>query len=117
MPDVPDTDFSGGRFAKCTINGSSGMIPKEVVLHVLAGLANDDFCVFVSVPTGPLLIGCHNETNEGSETWGDVALTIPPYAMASGQDVTVTILATGNAWNGFTTYGQVAVDYITVKGE
>jgi hypothetical protein len=37
--------------------------------------------------------------------------------MASGQDVTVTILATGNAWNGFTTYGQVAVDYITVKGE
>ena len=122
MPDVPDlkatgvVNYSGGRFAECTIPGVSGITPKEIVIHALEGLANDDFCVLIGSYRGPLLLGCHNETNVGSESWTDITFPMPALG-CTGRDVRVIILATGNAWNGFTTYGQVAVDYITVRGQ
>lgn len=114
--DVPDTDFSGGRFAACTIGGETGKTPKKVELNVLEGLANDDFCVFASVAAGDLLIGCHNETSN-TETWTTVAFDFPANAFASGQDVTIKILVTGNAWPSFSTWGQLGVDYIKILGE
>ena len=115
--DVPDyPGFGGGRFAKCTIAGQTGKTPKKIEMEVLEGLANDDYCVFASVAAGDLLIGCMNETS-ASEVWVLHSWNLPPNAFASGQDVTITILVTGNAWPSFSTWGQLAVDYIEIKGE
>lgn len=115
--DVPDYPaFSGGRFAACTIAGATGKVPKKIEMEVLEGLANDDYCVFASVGAGDLLIGCKNESS-ASEVWAIHSWDLPPNAFASGQDLTVTIIATGNAWPSFATWGQLAVDYIEVKGE
>jgi hypothetical protein len=111
--DVPAND---GRFAECTIPGVTGKTPKKITLNVLEGLANDDYCVFASVAAGDLLIGCVNETSL-SEVWVDKDFTLPGGAFASGQDVTVKILVTGNAWASFSTWGQLAVDSIEILGD
>jgi len=113
--DVLDTDFSGGRFAKCTINGSTGKVPTKIEIRHLAGLAHDNFCVFASIGAGDLLVGCVNE-NQNTEVWTVTQLTLPANIFAPGQDVTVKILAGGNAWPSFGTYGQLAIDYIKVIG-
>ena len=107
--DVPTTV---GRMAKCTIDGVSGMTPAKVKINYLQGIANDDFCVFASGAAGTLLVGCVDEMNNAGEVWVDVEMDLP--SMVSGQDVTITILATGNAWSAFSTYGQLGVDYIKI---
>lgn len=114
--DVPDTDFSGGRFAACTIDGESGKTPKKVEMNILTGLANDDFCVFASVAAGDLLVGCFNDTSN-TEVWTNVAFEFPTNAFASGQDVTIKILVTGDSWPSFNTWGQLGVDWIQVLGQ
>jgi hypothetical protein len=108
-----DVPTNPGRMAECTIAGVSGKTPGKVKINYLQGIANDDFCVFASGPGSTFfLVGCVDETNTAGEVWTDVELTLPP--MASGQDVTIKILATGNAWSAFSTYGQLGVDSIKI---
>ena len=108
-----DVPTNPGRMAECTIAGVTGKTPAKVKINYLQGIANDDFCVFASGAGGTfLLVGCVDETNTGGEVWVDVELTLPP--MSTGQDVTIKILATGNAWSAFSSYGQLAVDSITI---
>jgi hypothetical protein len=108
-----DVPTNPGRMAECTIPGVTGKTPTKVKINYLQGLANDDFCVFASGAGSTFyLVGCVDETNAAGEVWVDVELALPP--MASGQDVTIKILATGNAWSAFSTYGQFAVDWIEI---
>lgn len=115
--DVPDYPTLGtGRFAACTIAGMTGKTPTQIEIKALAGLANDDYCVFASVGSGKLLlVGCYDETST-SETWITTTFALPAGFFASGQDVTVWIQATGNAWPSFSTWGQLGVDFIRVSG-
>lgn len=130
-PDIPDLF---GRFAEVTIPGKRGVVPTRIEIGYLAGLANDDFCVLVSLakwhatsmcprppsPTVFVAVGCINEdesnTNEVWTVTGPTELVLPPNLFQSGQDVTVQIRVTGNAWWGFKTWGQLAIDYIKVWG-
>ena len=108
-----DVPTNPGRMAQCTIAGVTTKTPGKVKINYLQGIANDDFCVFASgFGTTFYLVGCVDETNTAGETWVDVELNLP--AMASGQDVTIKILATGNAWSAFSSYGQLGVDYIKI---
>lgn len=116
-PGTPDVPANAGRFAECTIAGVTTRTPKKVRMLVLEGLANDDYCVFASVAAGDLLIGCVNETNVGAEAWVNKEFTLPAGAFASGQDVTVKILVTANAWPSFSTWGQLGVDQIEILAE
>jgi len=102
-----------GRFAQCTIPGSTGKTAATIEVKALAGLANDSYCIFASVGSGDLLIGCKLETSL-TEVWQVDTYTLPSNVFAPGQDITVKILATGNAWPSFNTYGQLAVDYIKI---
>lgn len=102
--------------ASCIVEGVTGKTPKKIQMLVLEGLANDSYCVFASVAAGDLLVGCKSETSV-TEVWVTHSFDLPANAFASGQDVKITFLATGNAWPSFTTWGQLAVDYITVLGE
>ena len=109
--DIPTNE---GRMAECTISGVTGKTPGKVEIKYLHGLANDDFCVFASISGNELvLVGCENETNTGGESWMPL-LTMDLPLMSAGQDVRIVILATGNAWTAFSTYGQLAVDYIKI---
>jgi len=100
-----------GRFAQCTIPGVSGKLPVTIVVRALEGLANDSYCLFASVAAGDLLIGCKEEYSL-TEVWRIHPFGLPQNAFAPGQDITIKILATGNAWPSFNTYGQLAIDYI-----
>lgn len=109
-------DTPASRMADCTIPGATGKTAKEIRIRALRGLANDDYCVFASVGAGDLLIGCIDESSS-TEVWATDTFTLPAGAFAPGQDIKVTILATGNAWPSFSTWGQLAIDYIAVWGE
>ena len=115
-PGTMDVPANAGRFAECTIEGQTGTTPRKIKMNVLEGLANDDYCVFASIGAGDLLIGCVNETSSG-ETWVTKEFDLPAGAFSSGQDVTVKILVTANAWPSFSTWGQLGVDWIEVLGD
>ena len=115
-PGQVDFPTLAGRMATCIIPGATGKTPKKVEMLVLEGLANDSYCVFAAVAAGDLLIGCKSETSV-TEVWNVHTYDLPANAFASGQDVKITLMATGNAWPSFTTWGQLAVDYIKVLGE
>jgi hypothetical protein len=116
-PGMQDAPTNPGRMAECTIAGSTGETPTDIDINYLQGLANDDFCVFASVGAGNnlILLGCEDEMNNSGETWATVNFGLKGQG-SSGQDLRVVIIATGNAWPSFNTWGQLAVDYITVNG-
>jgi hypothetical protein len=127
----PDVPAFIGRWAEVTITGVNGRTPKWIEIGYLAGVANDDFCLLVekwknSSAEGPkyyVAIGCVNEDeNNTSEFWMIEGANPPkrfdlPNIFHPGQDVTVQIRVTGNAWSGFGTWGQLAIDYIRVRFE
>jgi hypothetical protein len=116
-PGMQDAPTLPGRMASCTIGGVSGKTPTKVSINYLQGLANDDFCVFASVGAGNnlILVGCEDEDNNSGEVWATVTFDLMGQG-SSGQDLKIVILATGNAWPSFNTWGQLAVDYIKVEG-
>lgn len=118
-------DFPGniGRWAEVTIPGQRGKVPVAIDIEYLAGIANDDFCVLVekwksSSPNSPKIyvaVGCVDEDEIFvNEDWTSATIDLPRNVFHPGQDVTVQIRVTGNAWSGQGTYGQVAIDSITV---
>jgi hypothetical protein len=113
-PGFNDTPLS--RMASCTIPGVSGKTAKKIKILALEGLANDDYCVFASIGPGDLLIGCKDESS-ATELWVTHEFDLPGGAFSPGQDIKVTILATGNAWPSFSTWGQLAIDKIEIWGE
>ena len=115
-PYTPDVPLNAGRFAECTIAGLTGKTPTKVKINALHGMANDDYCVFASGAAGDMLIGCVDETNT-TEQWLTDVFMLPAGGFGSGQDVTVKILVTGNAWPAFATWGQLGVDWIEVMGQ
>lgn len=112
-PGASDTPDLAGRWADCKMPGLFNQTAKKIRLSILSGQANDDVCVFVDVAAGTLLVGCKT-LGGGGETWVTKDFDIPVGAVAKGQDIKVTVMATGNAWSGFGTYGQVAVESIEV---
>jgi len=74
-----------------------------VDIRHLLGLADDTFNV--SVFGGATLWGNIVDAPSGSEVWTTSTLSGVPSA-------TLTLTATGPAWSGFNTYGQVAIDWV-----
>ena len=106
-----------GRMAKCTVQLPSGAVPTSIVLNFLAGLANDDFCIFATGPGDEfILLECVDEVNNIGEAWKVEGIPLPDGVFTAGQTMTIMVLATGNSWNGFNTYGQLAIDKFVVKG-
>jgi len=125
--DSPDVPMLFGRWAEVTVPGRTRVLPTKLTIGFLAGIANDSYCVYVrafrstcqSSPNnnGYIEVGCYiDDWTNTNETWLTRDFDLPPNIFHAGQDVTVKIEATGNAWYGFGTWGQLAVDYITVWG-
>lgn len=115
-PGSPDSFGENGRLARCVFTNCTKLTPRQLKMKVLEGLANDDFWVLMKTADGDLLVFEYNESY-GGEAWNDsVVIDLPANVFAAGQDVEIKILVTGNAWSGFNTYGQLAVDEIEVLG-
>ena len=84
----------------------------EVNLHVLDGIADDSFDLYVD---GTLVYTYvdHDPGND-PELWRTHMIDLSPYMILCGTN-TVKIEATGAKWSGFGTYGQLAVDEITLS--
>jgi len=122
--DQPDVPALLGRFAEVTVPGLAGYVPTKVEVGYLAGVANDDFCVLVrmfrSWTTSPptyITVDCFNEDEYNTtEVWTTALFPLPRNVFCAGQDMTIHIRVTGNAWSGKATWGQFAVDYIKIWG-
>jgi len=115
-PGSPDVPTLAGREAVCTISGLTGHKPTVLKVLALNGLANDDYCVFVEVRGQDVRIGCYDETST-TEEWITTEFTLPRKIVARGQDMIIKVFATGNAWSGFNTWGQLGVDRIEIWGK
>lgn len=92
----------------------SGYKATKLVLNVLDGIADDSFVVFV----GLRKVYCYSNGDpiNDPEEWHEHTIDLDRCS-SLGRRITVTILATGPAWNGFGTYGQLAVDEATLFGK
>jgi hypothetical protein len=112
---APDLPTLVGREASCSLEGQHGMTVHKIFVKALNGLANDDYCVFVTTRGYDVRVGCYDETS-ATEQWIETEFDVPGKLLKKGQDITVKIFVTGNSWSGFGTYGQLGVDYISVWG-
>ena len=84
----------------------------ELSLHILNGIAEDSCDVYVD---GTLVYSYVDNTPPvDPELWQVHMIDLSPYAIICGTN-TVKIDATGTQWGSFNTYGQLAIDEITLS--
>lgn len=92
---------------------------KAIRMRHLDGLADDSFDVYVKdVHATWVLIGSW-AGSPGSENWVTDEFVLPKgktLQLARGKPVEIKLVATGDEWSGFSTYGQVAFDWIELIG-
>jgi hypothetical protein len=125
-----EPDTNEGRSAYITLNipekcgkdcdKNCGKPAKTLVLRVLDGQADDNFIVFVECEKpkkdSTFLIYEFNADPSTAEVWKthEIDLTsLPNWCRV--KPMTFRIMATGNAWQSKSTYGQLAIDYAELK--
>lgn len=127
-----DSDFFSERSAEFTMTIAKRCAPlicnrqwlraDRLKIRYLDGQANDDFIVLWKNPKGnweliDVVVTDHANINE---VWKieEISLVdkIPAqYRIGGGKQLTFEIVATGSAWSGFGTWGQVGIDYIWLE--
>ena len=105
------------RYATLTLDTGGVGFARRIVLRVLDGIADDSFNVYVKNPGGDwALVYSYYCDPSTSEYW--VVHDIYSFPAGKGKFTTIEIKieATGAAWSGFNTYGQLAVDWVEVWG-
>jgi hypothetical protein len=103
-PSIGDDDPS----ASVTLS-TGDYIGTTISIIALDGLADDSFDVFID---GELYFS-YSWSGNTAEFW--VKHCIPVY-IESSTTITLTITATGNAWGGINTYGQLGIAHIALLG-
>jgi hypothetical protein len=102
-PSVNDNDPSA------TLTLSTGdYIGTTLVIIALDGAADDSFDVYID---GDLVYSYTGEM--GAEVWYQHGI---PVYIEPGTTVTITITATGPAWGGIDTWGQLGIAYVALLG-
>jgi len=83
----------------------------NLYLHVLNGIADDSFDVYVDGTQ--VYTYTDNQPASDPELWFTHNIDLTPYAIPCGTH-TVKIDATGVQWPSFNTYGQLAIDELTL---
>jgi hypothetical protein len=114
--DISDDDPSA------TITLDRGVRPgaaTAIRMRHLDGLADDSFDVYVKDVHGTYVKIGSWAGSPGPEKWVIDEFALPngnTLQLARGRDVEVELVATGQEWSGFGTYGQVAFDWIELVG-
>jgi len=135
----PDSPFLVGRAASLVLIPKKGAA-RKIHLRVLDGQAVDEkgklldsFQVFVrnkhdhmilvyifdpGPPAESRLEGgfCGEKTSATEEEWRMHEIRLPINEIRPGRPIEVIIQATGSAWSGFDTWGQLAVDWVELVG-
>ena len=99
-----------------TALGETGFA-RHIVLLVLDGIADDSFNVYVMNLGGDwALVYSYTCDPSTSEYWVEHDIYSFPAGKGQGTTIEIKIEATGDAWSGFNTYGQLAVDWVEVWG-
>jgi hypothetical protein len=105
------------RYATLTLDTDGEGFARHIKLRVLDGIADDSFNVYVKNPGGDWALvysyDCDPSTNE---YWVVHDIYSFPAGKGQGTTIDIKIEATGDAWSGFGTYGQLAVDWVEVWG-
>ena len=104
-------------YATLTLDTGGAGFARNIKLQVLDGIADDSFNVYVKNPGGDWALVYSYTDSSTSEEW--IVHDIYSFPAGKGQRSTtieIMIEATGDAWSGFGTYGQLAVDWVEVWG-
>lgn len=102
-------ESSGSTAASVTYSYDSCVFPSYLEWKSLDGAANDSYEVYVD---GVLVF---TYTNGGdTETWSVAGLSLSQFTFKNDVVHTVEFVATGEAWALQGTYGQLAIDYVTL---
>jgi hypothetical protein len=99
--------------AYCTFEGLTAKA-RHIELEVLDGLANDSFKVYVKNPAGIWVEVYSYADQYATEIWVTHHIYSFPAGKGQGNTVEIMIELTGPHWSGFSTFGQLAVDYIKI---
>ena len=100
---------------RCQAKGAA----KAIRIRHLDGLADDSFDVYVKDVHGTWVLIGSWAGSPGTENWGTDEFVLPKgknLQLARGKPVEVKLEATGPKWGSFSTYGQVAFDWIELIG-
>ena len=101
---------------RCCQNGAA----KAIIVRHLGGIADDSFTIEVKDNHGKWVeIGDYEDEPGANEEWFETRFALPngkKLQLGRGLEVEVRLTATGEAWYGFNTYGQVAFDWIKLEG-
>jgi hypothetical protein len=96
----------------CTLN-SGGAKARHIQMRVLDGIADDSFNVFVKSPGSDwTLVYSYAAAPSTAEVWVEHDIYSFPAGKGQGSTVDIKIEPTNVGWSGFTTWGQLAVDYV-----
>lgn len=87
---------------------------RHIKMCVLDGIADDSFNVYVKNPGGDWALVYSYTDFYTSEEWIVHDIYSFPAGKGQGTTIEIKIEATGEAWSGFGTYGQLAVDWVEV---
>ena len=108
---------TSGRSATFTLDttalGEAGFA-RHIVLRVLDGIADDSFNVYVKNLGGDWALVYSYCDSSDSEVWVEHDIYSFPAGKGQSTTIEIKIEATGAAWSGFGTYGQLAVDWVEV---
>jgi len=104
-------------YATLTLDTGGAGFARHIKLRVLDGIADDSFNVYVKNPGGDwALVYSYTCDPSTSEYWEEHDIYSFPAGKGQGTTIEIKIEATGDAWSGFETYGQLAVDWVEVWG-
>ena len=105
-----------GEYATLTLDTSGQGFARHIKMRVLDGIADDSFNVYVMNPGGDWVLVYSYADQTSTETWIVHDIYGFPAGKGQGNAINIKIEATGAAWSGFSTYGQMAVDWVEVWG-
>jgi hypothetical protein len=116
-PTEPDHPSLVGRSAYLVLNKhDNGWGPKKVSLRVLDGVANDDFIVFIKDNKNQWVEAYEYISDPSTtEEWKVHEFALPINTWAN-KPIEMKILATGNNWSLFDSYGQLGIDWVKLYG-
>lgn len=103
------------RSAELILNTGGAGFARRLYLEHLDGIADDSFEVYVMNPGGDwILVGTYADLAPASdpELWFTMNIYSFPAGKGQGPEVQIMLKATGPAWSGFGTYGQVCFNNI-----
>jgi len=105
-------------YATLTLDTGGLGFARRIVLRVLDGIADDSFNVYVKNPGGDwALVYSYDYDPSTSEYWVEHEIySFPAGKGGQGTTIEMKIEATGDPWSGFSTFGQLAVDWVEVWG-